>query len=677
VYWSDTFNTETYWCETEGCEHHLTEADIKRQLNNLKIDADQLDELDLEKTGYSRIIATTYDIRRNGTRFYFPYYDGGICVEAKVRDYSIPKNGEFHFTWLAKVTTKPLFGMQTCNPGKRKALIITEGEKDAPAARQMKGYDAVSVPTGAKGALGSLKKWFHWLDKYDYIYLCFDNDDEGRNAAQQCADFIGLKAAIVHLPEYTTQRGKTKDAYDYLASGLTREYCDAIGVATPETPTYILTHDKFVGRLTEFLHSPSRRKGFSTGIPELDEIIGGFRLGEISTILASPGRGKSSFGRFVITSLMKQEAKALYISLEELPEVAEGRLLGLVTNFDVLHEGQNLTTQQIADLAEVMRDKIVMADLAGSLDLDLLSKLVYYGVKQHDIKFVLLDHITAAVNADEMVWKAISQMMDKLNQLAQEHKIHICIISHTNRKSRELQRKKEDEQDEIQDDPVPSISDAFGSSGIEQYTHLQLGLRRVDSQGVVKIHVLKNRLWGDLGVVTTVYNEGAYVATKVHKFASRGGRDKVRKQDGSNPVCEVQRPGDSAKRECVRVVQSATDTFQECSVPKDDKNTASTVSDIQPHTGLPSTEQPLGGNQGSDGRGLPAESGTAERMASNSLSTLSDSLWKGVPNHPKTGKNGLRRVGRQPRADLDRGEHDTTGMVRGKDAVTLDDFLNS
>jgi hypothetical protein len=34
-------------------------------------------------------------------------------------------------------------------------------------------------------------------------------------------------------------------------------------------------------------------------------------------------------------------------------------------------------------------------------------------------------------------------------------------------------------------------------------------------------------------------------------------------------------------------------------------------------------------------------------------------------------------VGRQPRADLDRGDNDTTGVVRGTHAMTFDEFLNS
>jgi twinkle protein len=89
-------------------------------------------------------------------------------------------------------------------------ITVVEGEFDALAAYQMFGgkYPVVSIRNGAQGAAADCRRAYDFLDQYDHIIFCFDNDDHGRSAALECADIFGGKSRIYH-------HGEHKDACDY------------------------------------------------------------------------------------------------------------------------------------------------------------------------------------------------------------------------------------------------------------------------------------------------------------------------------------------------------------------------------------------------------------------------------------------------------------------------------
>ena len=139
-------------------------------------------------------------------KHYYPYYDvhtGEVCA-AKVREVKTknffsngdPKNAGF-------------FGQQQCTTNK--FITITEGELDALAVYEMfnKQYDVVSLRAGASSAAKEIKEQLEWLEGYDQVVLCFDNDKAGDAALEQVKDlFSPNKLKIVKLP--------LKDASDML-----------------------------------------------------------------------------------------------------------------------------------------------------------------------------------------------------------------------------------------------------------------------------------------------------------------------------------------------------------------------------------------------------------------------------------------------------------------------------
>ena len=52
-----------------------------------------------------------------------------------------------------------------------KVITLTEGEFDALAVYQMTGIPAVSIRTGAQGALSDCKAAFEYIDSFDKVVI--------------------------------------------------------------------------------------------------------------------------------------------------------------------------------------------------------------------------------------------------------------------------------------------------------------------------------------------------------------------------------------------------------------------------------------------------------------------------------------------------------------------------
>ena len=135
----------------------------------------------------------------------FPYFDKtGNHVANKVRS----KDKQFKVEGDWKVAT--LFGQNNFSKG-GSVVTICEGEFDAMSAYQMMGakHPVVSIRSGAQSALSDCKASYEWLDSFDRVLICFDNDEVGREAANKVAELFGGKAMLFrHNQQY-------KDASDW------------------------------------------------------------------------------------------------------------------------------------------------------------------------------------------------------------------------------------------------------------------------------------------------------------------------------------------------------------------------------------------------------------------------------------------------------------------------------
>ena len=434
----------------------------------------------LQKRGISEKTCEKYKIYRDQTHLRFPYFDGSGRLQGfKTKD----KLKNFKYEG---VSTDTLFG-QHLFPSTGKRIVITEGELDAASCYEaMENWPMVSLPHGAAGAKKDLQKQIPLLQGYEEIVLFFDNDEAGRNATEQAASILPLgKVKIARLEKY-------KDASDALQANDKDAIRRAIWDAKPYQPDGIVDGKTLLEQVT----TPSPPCNHTYPFPGLQAMTHGIRYGELTTITAGTGQGKSTFCRQLATELLNTGEKVGYIALEESNRRTALGLMSVAVG-KALHLGEHeYTTLKDAYDSTILGWNLYLYDHFGSLSSDIIYSRIEYMALGLDIKVIFLDHLSILLsgmdgNMDER--RTIDKTMTDLRSLVERTGIKLFLVSH-------LRRAQGDKA--IEDGQKVSIGMLRGSASISQLSDTVLALER-DQQNpddVSTLRVLKNRYSGETGV---------------------------------------------------------------------------------------------------------------------------------------------------------------------------------
>ena len=432
----------------------------------------------LQKRNISEKTCEKYKIYRDATHLRFPYFDGSGRIQGfKTKD----KLKNFKYEG---VSTDTLFG-QHLFPTSGKRIVITEGELDAASCYEaMENWPMVSLPHGAAGAKKDLQKQIPLLQGYEEIVLFFDNDEAGRNATEQAASILPLgKVKIARLDKY-------KDASDALQANDANAIRRAIYDAKPYQPDGIVDGKTLLEQVT----TPNPPCNHSYPFPGLQSMTHGIRYGELTTITAGTGQGKSTFCRQLATELLNKGEKVGYIALEESNRRTALGLMSVAVG-KALHLGEHeYTTLKDAYDSTILGWNLFLYDHFGSLSADTIYSRIEYMALGLDTKVIFLDHLSillSGLDGDER--RMIDKTMTDLRSLVARTGIKLYLVSH-------LRRAHGDKA--IEDGQKVSIGMLRGSASISQLSDTVLALER-DQQNpddVSTLRVLKNRYSGETGV---------------------------------------------------------------------------------------------------------------------------------------------------------------------------------
>ena len=418
-------------------------------------------------------------------KHFYPYYNvetGEICA-AKVRDV---KTKGFHST--GDMSGVGFFGQQQCSSNKY--ITITEGELDALSVYEMfnKQYDVVSLRSGASNAAKEIKEQLEWLESYEHIVICFDNDKAGDAALEQVKDlFSPNKLKIVKLP--------VKDASDMLMANRVKDFTQAWWNAKVYRPDGIVAGTETWDALVE------KRQVKSIPYPwdGLNQITRGHRPYELVTITSGSGMGKSQFIREIEYDLLRRcEGNIGVLALEEdLARTTLG-IMSVAANRP-LHLEEDTPVDELRPYWEATlgTGRYYLFDHWGSTSADNLLARVRYMAKALDCRYVVLDHLSIVVSSQESgdERKAIDEIMTKLRTLVAETGISLFLVSHLRRS----QGKAHEDGAQI------SLGELRGSQAIAQLSDIVIGMERdqqnanEDIRNTTTVRVLKNRYTGETG----------------------------------------------------------------------------------------------------------------------------------------------------------------------------------
>jgi len=329
-----------------------------------------------------------------------------------------------------------LFG-QHLFPAGGKYITITEGEVDAMSYWQIAKSSRVPDPAVVSLANGanSVKKSFENKNVYEYvnsfenIILCLDNDKPGREATEVLISMLDpKKIRVVKLDR------NFKDANEYLLAGKSDEFMKAWWNAETYKPNSILTFDE--------AWQQAKERKLSTSYPYpwkgWNDKSYGVRMGEMVVVTADTGVGK--------TQIFRELTKHFYdttpfsmggIFLEEVPAASVEGLVSMYVNAPI-HlpdaEYDRLAAEKIAqDLGKSKR--LYYYDDFGSNEIENVLNKVQFFVKVLGCKMIFLDHISMIVSdqrhSDER--KALDEIATRLKQSTIEWDYNLHMIAHLNR----------------------------------------------------------------------------------------------------------------------------------------------------------------------------------------------------------------------------------------------------
>lgn len=246
----------------------------------------------------------------------FNYYDtNDVLTMIKYRPSHKISKGE-NKTWCQKGadTTPLLFNMNRINVSK--PLLITEGEADCMAAIESGFTNAVSVPLGA-GNFHWIEECWDWLEQFDSIILCSDNDEAGIKMQKEVLYRLGswrCKTVNIPLSYQTKDNGKVKvkDLNEVLYYWGKEKVMD-LTVNASDTPVDSVADYSEIKSID--LDSID---GIYTGFKELDRKLMKLFYGSFNIVTGVNGSGKSSFLSQLVCQSLEQN-KNVWLYSGELP----------------------------------------------------------------------------------------------------------------------------------------------------------------------------------------------------------------------------------------------------------------------------------------------------------------------------------------------------------------------
>lgn len=445
----------------------------------------------------------------------YPYYghDGNLMAQ-KLRhpgkDFTVLKGPGY-----IPLQKGQLFGRHVFGDKYDRMVVVTEGELDALSVAQAMDFKCavVSVNTGADGAAKCCKANYLWLDRFSDIVLWLDDDEPGKEAAEDIAKLFKVgKVRIARAEGF-------KDASAVLQGNKPGTINDAIWAATAWRPRGIINASEGLAAL----RAPREKVvcyHYPDFLPKLDEMTGGIMKGEVIYHVAGTGVGKSSVLREVQYDLMaNQGAKIAVLSFEDTVREAQLGLMSIAANERLglipMPDPEVATEEDFAQydgLMEKWHSKVLASGRVELFDpqtaewtMEAILGYVRYCAKALDCEVIFLDPISFIASSIELTAderRVLDRVAGELAKLAKELDINLQVSHHLRRVGQGIPH---------EEGAPTSLNELRSSGGLANFAMCVVGWERNnqaagDAWRVMRARVLKQaRRVGKSGLADVIY----------------------------------------------------------------------------------------------------------------------------------------------------------------------------
>jgi len=447
----------------------------------------------------------------------FNYYDSNdVLTMVKYRPSRKIIKGE-NKTWCQKGadTTPLLFNMNRINTSK--PLLITEGEPDTMAAIESGYTNTVSVPLGA-GNFHWIEECWEWLEQFDSIIICSDNDEAGIKMQKEVVYRLGSwRCKIVNIPMFYEQNDKQKIRVKDLNEVLYyfgKEKVMEIITNASDTPVASIVN---ISEIEDM--DLDKIDGVLTGIKSIDKELMKLFYGTLTIFTGSPSAGKTSFLYQIVCQSLEQD-KGVWLFSKELPVTMTRNWLNYIMsgrrNLDCYKTKEGADFYKVKPSAKksigrYYNDKWFVYKDEQPSDLDSLLASAEETVRKYGVKLLIFDNlmtIDMGATEDNEFLKQ-TEVIKRLIGFAVKFNVSVVLVAHPRKM------------------PVGtevSMYDISGTANIANLAHRTIGLARVTKEqknGIpnkngkgwqkkpnpydVTFSVIKDRMLGKMGYQCGLY----------------------------------------------------------------------------------------------------------------------------------------------------------------------------
>lgn len=396
------------------------------------------------------------------------------------------RDQEKNFGWFGE-HPKTLFGQELWRQGGT-MLVITEGEIDALSVYEACGDIApvVSVPDGAGSALNVCKKNFDFINSFQKICLCLDNDEPGMKATEELLELFPVGKL------YLCKLGH-KDANEVLLKQGAKVLRSAILNAQPYRPDGIVD----ASDIWDAIETPPP-VGLSYPWPELTKITFGIRKQEMVIIGAGTGVGKTTvFKQIALHLIRAHKQKVGCLFLEESNRDTVLQMMSMLGERRVHIAGDENDKEVLWSLFDTLtgESKLQLYDSFGAIQFEIIRERIRYMVAVEGCDYIFLDHLTALTDgcgSDSDINQKMRNIVSSLTGMTRELDFGLFGISHL----RKAQGVPHEEGGRVH------LDDLYGAAALKQWANFVFGIERnqqaeeVAKRNLAYLRCLKDRLTG-------------------------------------------------------------------------------------------------------------------------------------------------------------------------------------
>lgn len=448
-----------------------------------KISKEALDKADVSADDYGNCV--------------FEYYDlNNVLMMCKYKpSHRYQKGVDRSKSWCQKDadTTQILWRMNRVNT--TEPLYIFEGEPDTLAAIECGILNSVSVPLGCNN-FGWIEECFNFLEQFETIVICSDNDDPGIQMQKECVRRLGSwRTKFVDIPRfYIDDDGKehnTKDVNEYLFYA-GKEKTFELLINPKDSPI-----DSVIDLVDVKALPLDEMDGITTGLAPIDQQLGKLYYGTLVTLSGKPGAGKSSLMTQIICQAMDNDIPCFLFS---------GEMGNTMTKdwFDTILAGPRNINEYPSKFAndcyyrvkataesainEYYRGKCMMYKDDQDTRIDVLEDSMEAVVRKCGVKLIVLDNLMCLEPnrpSDELAEQ--KELIKSLIAFAKKWSVVIVLVCHPRKTQRGAKL---------------DLQDMAGTSVIGNMAHMSLSLQRITDDDRRKGSSVPESLQGHSVMVT-------------------------------------------------------------------------------------------------------------------------------------------------------------------------------